>query len=201
MNMFIERVTTKDETTMLLAKHIREVFTKATCLYSKAEVEEALDRMAAEISQMLAYDNPIFLCVVVGGIVPLGNLLPRLDFPLEVDYVHVTRYNGDTKGKNLEWKMKPSYNMRDRTVVVVDDILDGGMTLGAVTQYCQDQGANAVYSVVLVDKCQARLPGGYKHADFSGLEVENHYVFGYGMDYKGYLRNAPGIYMLASEHE
>lgn len=186
---------------MLLSEHIREVFEKATCLYSKIEVEAALDRMATEISQTLASGNPIFLCVVVGGIVPLGNLLPRLDFPLEVDYVHATRYSGDIKGKNLEWRMKPSCNMRGRTVVVVDDILDGGVTLGAVIQYCQDQGANTVYSAVLVDKCQARVPNGYKHADFSGLKVENHYVFGYGMDYKGYLRNAPGIYMLASEHE
>lgn len=194
---------TRDETIMLLSEHIREVFAKATCLYSKIEVEAALDRMAVEISQTLTltYGNPIFLCVVVGGIVPLGNLLPRLDFPLEVDYVHVTRYSGDTKGKNLKWKMKPSCNMRDRTVVVVDDILDGGVTLGAVIQYCKDQGANAVYSAVLVDKYQARLPDGYKHADFSGLEVKNRYVFGYGMDYKGYLRNAPGIYVLASEHE
>lgn len=202
MNMFIEGTVTKDETVMLLPEHIRNVFAKATCLYSKAEVEAALDRMATEISQTLAYANPIFLCVVVGGIVPLGNLLPRLDFPLEVDYVHATRYSGDTKGKYLEWKMKPSCNMRGRTVLVVDDILDGGVTLGAVIQYCQEQWANAVYSAVLVDKCQARLPDGHKHADFSGLKVENHYVFGYGMDYKGYLRNAPGIYMVvASEHE
>ncbi|QTS84007.1 hypoxanthine-guanine phosphoribosyltransferase [Coxiella endosymbiont of Amblyomma nuttalli] len=186
---------------MLSSEHIREVFAKATCLYSKAEVEAALDRMATNISRTLGYTNPIFLCVVVGGIVPLGNLLPRLDFSLEVDYVHATRYSGDIKGKRLAWKMKPSCNMRGRTIVVVDDILDGGVTLGAVVQYCQNQGANAVYSAVLVDKCQARLPNGHKHADFSGLEVENHYVFGYGMDYKGYLRNAPGIYMVASEHE
>ncbi len=191
----------KDDDVMILPEHIRDVFAKATCLYSKSEVEAALDRMAGEISHVLAQANPIFLCVVVGGIIPLGNLLPRLDFPLEVDYVHATRYRGDTKGKNLLWKVKPTCKMKGRTIVVVDDILDAGITLGAVIQYCKDQGASTVYSAVLVDKCHARLPDGHQRADFSGLEVENHYVFGYGMDYKGYLRNAPGIYMVAPEHE
>lgn len=191
----------KDELAMILPEHIRDVFAKATCIYSKDEVEAALDRMATAISHSLAQSNPIFLCVVVGGIVPLGNLLPRLDFPLEVDYVHATRYRGDTKGKNLEWKALPACDMKGRTILVVDDILDGGITLAEIINYCKNQGAQAVYSAVLVDKCHARLAGGLQQADFSGLEVENHYVFGYGMDYKGYLRNAPGIYMVAAEHE
>ena len=185
----------------ILPEHIREVLAKATCLYSKTAVNAALDKMAAEISAELSQSNPLFLCVVIGGIVPLGNLLPRLDFPLEVDYIHATRYRNDTKGKDLQWKVKPTANMKNRTVVVVDDILDGGITLGAIIEYCKTQGAATVYSAVLVDKCHARLPNGHEKADFSGLEVGNHYVFGYGMDYKGYLRNAPGIYMVAPEHE
>ena len=201
MSLITETEISKDDVPMILPEHILEVLAKATCLYSKPEVEAALDRLALEIIDALAHSNPIFLCVVVGGIVPLGNLLLRLDFPLEVDYVHATRYRGDTKGKNLEWKVEPSCNMKGRTVLVVDDILDGGITLGAIIQYCKDHGAAAAYSAVLVDKCHARLPNGHERADFSGLEVENHYVFGYGMDYKGYLRNAPGIYMVASEHE
>ncbi len=190
-----------EDPAMTLPNHIREVFAKATCLYSKSEVENALDKMATEISYRLSHSNPIFLCVVVGGIVPLGNLLPRLDFPLEVDYVHATRYRNDIVGKDLQWRVKPSCNMKDRTVVVVDDILDGGITLEAIIEYCKEQGASEVFSAVLVDKYNARLPGGHEKADFSGLAVENHYVFGYGMDYKGYLRNAPGIYMVSPEHE
>jgi len=184
-----------------LPDEIREVFSKATCLYSKTQVDAALDKMATEISYELAHANPIFLCVVVGGIVPLGNLLHRLDFPLEVDYVHATRYGNKTVGRELTWKVKPECNMRGRTVVVVDDILDGGITLEAIVDYCRQQQAAHVHTAVLVDKYDARLPGGTPKADFCGLEIENHYVFGYGMDYKGYLRNAPGIYMVAPEHE
>lgn len=184
-----------------LPEQIREVFAKSICIFSKFEVEEALDNLAQEISDKLAHTNPVFLCVVIGGIIPLGCLLPRLEFPLEVDYVHATRYRGDTVGKDLQWKATPSTNLRGRTVVVVDDILDGGVTLQAIVDYCKDQKAKDVYTVALVDKKDARLPEGLKSADFCGLKIENHYVFGFGLDYKGYLRNAPGIYMVAPEHE
>ncbi len=184
-----------------LPHHIYDVLAKATCLYTKSQVEVALDYMAEEINDKLAHTNPIFLCVVLGGIVPLGNLLPRLNFPLEIDYVHASRYHNDLTGKNLVWKSRPTIPLQGRTVIVVDDILDGGLTLNGVLSYCAEQKAHHIYSAVLVDKISARLPGGLTKADFTGLTVDNHYVFGYGMDYKGYLRNAPGIYRVAPEHE
>lgn len=186
---------------MILPEHIREVFAKASCLYSKAEVESALDRMADEINDRLENSNPIFLCVVVGGIIPLGNLLPRLNFPLEVDYVHATRYGDRTKGGSLRWKVEPEAALENRTVVIVDDILDGGITLKSIVDFCHQQNAKEVLTAVLVDKHEARLPEGIQKADFCGLKAENHFLFGYGMDYKGYLRNAPGIYVISPEFE
>lgn len=185
----------------ILPDDIRDVFAKATCLYSKTEVDTALDRMATEISYKLSHSNPIFLCVVVGGIVALGNLLPRLDFPLEVDYIHATRYRNTTRGHEVEWKAEPNINLSGRTIVVIDDILDGGITLNEIVNYCKQKKAGDIYTGILVDKQNARLEGGYAKADFTGLKVDNHYVFGYGMDYKGYLRNAPGVYVVAPEHE
>ena len=184
-----------------MPEHIRDVFSKSTCLFSKSEVDAALDNMATALSYRFSHQDPVFLCVVVGGIVMLGNLLPRLNFPLEVDYVHATRYGKGTSGKELAWKVYPDTELKDRTVVIVDDILDGGITLKAITDYCHQQQARSVTTAVLVDKPNARLTEGIQQADFSGLDIENHYVFGFGMDYKGYLRNAPGIYMVAPEHE
>ena len=110
-------------------RKIREVFAAATLMVSKAEVESALDKLATAISYEVAHENPILLCVVIGGMVPIGNLLPRLDFPLEVDYVHATRYGHNMSGKEITWKVEPSTDLKGRTVVVVDDILDGGITL------------------------------------------------------------------------
>src|SRR3989338_11004409 len=142
--------------------------------------------MAIEIHDRLSQENPIFLCVVVGGIVTLGNLLPRLDFPLEVDYIHATRYQNKTVGQALAWKAVPQRSLKNRAVLIVDDILDGGVTLSEIVNYCRGQGAREVLTAVLVDKNNARLPQGLPHADFSGLFVDNHYVFGFGMDYKSY---------------
>lgn len=184
-----------------LSKHIKEVLAKSTRLFSKEDIEHALDKLAYEISESLGDKNPVFLCVLSGGIIPLGNLLPRLDFPLEVNYVHASRYGSKTYGSRLKWKAKPTTDLNNRTVVVVDDILDEGVTLAAIVKYCKKQGANEVYTTVLIDKIKKRDLGGLEKADFVGLEIEDVYVFGYGLDYKEYLRNAPGIYVVAKEHQ
>ncbi len=186
---------------MQLPSHIQEVMDKATCLFQKEQVEQALDEMAAEITELLSTSNPIFLCVMIGGLIPAGNLLPRLDFPLAVDYIHATRYQGNTKGGAIYWRSEPKFSMKDRTVLILDDILDHGKTLKAVVDYCKGQQAKAVYTAVLVDKEFPRDEEGIQKADFTGLQVGNRYVFGYGMDYQEYLRNAPGIYMVSPEHE
>ncbi len=178
---------------------IKDIYNRSTRLYTTAEVDAALDRLAFAISEKLSDKDPVIVCVMIGGLVPMGNLLPRLDFPLEVDYVHATRYRGETRGSELFWKVRPSISMRGRTVLVVDDILDGGVTLAAILEEIKLLGAEQVYSAVLVDKYQKRVENGLKEADFVGLRVEDHYVFGYGMDYKEYLRNAPGIFKVAPE--
>lgn len=187
--------------TIKLPEDIEQILKKSECLYTKTQIEIALDLMAENMTKDLATANPLFLCVVIGGIVPLGNLLPRLEFPLEVDYIHVTRYRGETRGGNLIWKAEPSGDLSNRTIVVVDDILDSGLTLKEVVDYCHRKGAKKVYTAVLVDKEAARQSNGLQKADYVGLPVDNRYVFGYGMDYKEYLRNAPGIFAVAPEHE
>lgn len=179
--------------------HIDEVLERSTLLFSIAEINQALDKMADAIHQRLADKNPVLLCVMIGGLVPVGNLLPRLNFPLEIDYIHATRYQGAMRGGDLNWIVKPRIDLRGRTVLVVDDILDGGITLNEILKELATMGAAEVYSAVLVDKYQKRVPNGLQQADFVGLQVDDHYVFGYGMDYKEYLRNAPGIYKIAPE--
>ena len=173
---------------------INKVYNEATCLYNESEVHEALDRMAKEIHTVLHDQNPVVMCVMIGGLVTMGNLLTRMDFPLEVDYVHATRYRGEINPGQLHWKAKPTVDVRGRAVLIVDDILDGGLTLTAIMDELKAMGASAVYTAVLVDKYQKRVPNGLDRADFVGLRIEDHYVFGYGMDYHEYLRNAPGIY-------
>lgn len=186
---------------MNLPEDINAVYKRATKLYSVEQINIALDQMATEIHRDLADQNPIIMCVMIGGLIPLGNLLPRLDFPMEVDYVHASRYRGETSGGELHWKAKPVSDFTNRTILVVDDILDGGITLQSIVSYLKANGAAEVKSAVLVDKHHKRVPGGLEHADYVGLTVDDHFIFGYGMDYQEYLRNAPGIFMVAPEDE
>lgn len=185
----------------MLPEYIREVAKKATCLYDKKAIETALDRMAKEITQQFENANPLFLTVMIGGLMPAAGLLTRLEFPLEMDYIHATRYKNKLSGGELSWWAEPKMSMKDRVVIVIDDILDKGNTMNAVMDYCRSKGAKEVYSAVLVDKDCKRSETGLAKADFTGLIVENRYVFGYGLDYKGYLRNYPGVYGVAKEHE
>lgn len=175
-----------------MLKEIKLVKQNAILLHDEPSVETAIDRMAVEISQRLADKNPLVLCVINGGIIATGKLLPRLDFPLTLDSIHASRYRNQTSGDEIHWLFKPTTPLQDRTVLIVDDILDEGHTLKAIVDWCAEQGAAETYSAVLLEKelgCVKPI-----QADFVGLQVGNHYLFGYGMDYKGYLRNAAGIY-------
>jgi hypoxanthine phosphoribosyltransferase len=165
----------------------------ARCLASIADIGRACDAQAHAITLSLRDTNPILLCVMTGGAVPLAMLLERLDFPLQVDYVHLTRYGLATSGGAISWIKRPPTSIRGRTVLLVDDILDHGITLAALIDECQAMGAARVLSAVLVTKTMADRAG-LQRADFSALTLPDAYLFGCGMDYKSYLRNAPGIF-------
>lgn len=158
---------------MQLSKRLEEVYKKSICLYTKEEVDAALDRMAREISERLGHSDPVFLCVLIGGIVPLGNLLPRLDFQLEINYLHVSTYNLENKPGELRWKAEPTIDLFGRTVVVVDDILDTGTTLRVAVDYCKAKGAKEVLTAVLLDKRRPRKPDGIEVADFKAMVVDD----------------------------
>jgi len=175
-----------------MLKEIKYIQETAHLLFSEQEVEGALDTMAGQINSLLAELNPLVLCVMNGGIVVAGKLITRLTFPLTIDAINASRYHNQTAGGSIEWVLKPSTPLKDRTILIIDDILDEGITLAAIHDYCLEQGATAIYIAVLMDKNLGHNKP--VSADFIGLNVENRYLFGYGMDYKGYLRNAPGIY-------
>lgn len=169
-----------------------QALAEADCLYTNEQVYAALDAMAERMQPLLHDKNPLILSVMTGGIIPTGHLLTRLQFPMQVDYIHATRYRGETSGGILKWIAEPSFSLQGRVVVIVDDILDEGITLAELVKYCHAEGASEVYSAVLVEKRKTR-PVEIK-ADFVGLVTEDRYLFGYGMDYKDYLRNAAGIF-------
>ena len=162
---------------------------------SAAEVQAAVDRMAAEITARLSGRHPLVLPVMNGGIVIAGQLLPRLPFALDVSYVHVRRYGRETKGGEVVWISGPHESVTGRTVLLLDDILDEGETLLAIRSRLFELGASEVMLAAFAVKVRKELPK--VMADITGIRVPDRFVFGFGMDVGGSWRNLPSIRALA----
>ncbi len=176
-----------------IKKEFLAVDKNAKQLYSQKELLDKLQIVAKQISKDYKNKNLICLCVLNGGIVTLGQLLPLITCPTLVDSIHLTRYNGKTTAsKNIQWKSKPSINLNALDVLLVDDILDEGITLFELTQYCKAQKANSVKSMVLVNKTHNRKFKNIK-ADYVACNVPDEYVYGFGMDFKEFGRNKSEI--------
>ncbi len=167
-------------------------------VYSNQQITDALAALAKTMNARLENTSPLALCVMQGGLVFAGQLIPRLNCMLEIDYIHATRYRNGTVGDELSWKAEPAASLAGRTVLILDDILDEGMTLKAIVDYCRQQGAAEVISAVLLHKKHQRGDNTVR-ADFVALEVEDSYVFGFGMDYEGQYRQLDAIYALQEE--
>ncbi|HET7765523.1 MAG TPA: hypoxanthine-guanine phosphoribosyltransferase [Burkholderiales bacterium] len=168
------------------------VLETADLLCDESQVREAITRLAAEITVKLKDRFPLVLAVMGGSIFFAGNLLPLLRFPLEFDYIQASRYGRATSGGKIVWTVEPGENVKGRTVLVLDDILDGGETLAAIRDRVKRLGAAEIFSAVLTDKEIGRAKPAVP--DFVGLKLPNRYVFGCGMDVSGAWRNLPAIY-------
>ncbi len=173
-------------------QQLQQILETAELIHSEQTVAKAVQRLAADITQMLSHQQPLVICVMGGAVVFTGQLLPQLRFPLDFDCLHLTRYDKKMQGGEIHWLAQPTEKMQDRVVLVLDDILDEGITLAAIRGKVLENGAKAFYSAVLVEKETGR-PKPFK-ADFVGLTVPNRYVFGFGMDIEGAWRNLPAVY-------
>lgn len=162
------------------------------------DVTAAVQRLAGEISASLGESQPLVLSVMGGAVVFTGRILPLLNFPLDFEIIHASRYGSATSGGPVDWKVEPTGNVADRVVLVLDDILDIGDTMLAIRARVLGLGARAFYSAVLTDKRKASAKP--IHADFVGLSLPDRFVFGCGMDVDGAWRNLPAIYALRQDH-
>lgn len=185
------------------APDLAAVLPTAELIHDRTTIEAAIAGMAARIAadyagDRPAGDRPIFLTVMHGALPFAGQLALDIGahgLDLEFDYLHATRYRGATSGGELAWKHRPATSLRDRRVLLVDDIVDEGHTLDAVRAWCLEQGARDVRIAAMVVKRHDRCVAGLC-ADYAGLDVPDRYVFGYGMDYHEQGRNLPAIYAL-----
>ncbi len=179
---------------MLSSEEAKKIFGTAEQIFSADVVSQTVKRMAIDITTLLSNQYPLVLSIMGGAVVFTGQLLPLLEFPLNFDYLHVSRYDNKTHGGKINWTVLPRENVQNRVVLVLDDILDEGITLAAIRERVMNQGAAAFYSAVFADKDIGRTKP--IRADFVGLVVPDRYVFGFGMDVRGVWRNLPAIYAI-----
>lgn len=174
--------------------NLTRLINQSDLLYDFDQIISVLERLADELNQEFDNKDVLSVCVMNGSLIFFGQLVTKLKFTLDIDYVHATRYQNDTTGRELAWLREPQTDPAGKIVLVIDDIFDEGYTLSAIVDRYRELGASAVYTVVLAVK-----QGTQKvelSPEFTGLTVPNRYVYGFGMDYKGKYRNLPAIYAL-----
>lgn len=162
-------------------------------LYDRSAIDALIAQQAVLMNARYADQRVLVLAVMTGALVYVGQLLPKLDFQLELDYVHATRYDGARSGAELKWIARPRQSVEGRAILLLDDILDEGVTLNKIRDDLVAHGAADVAIGVLVYKQKAK-PQPCSPA-FPALTVPDRYVYGFGLDADGLWRNADGIFV------
>ena len=176
----------------------RAILERSSLVASHDEVDTAVTRLAGEINSFYGDQPIILLAVMTGAIIPAAWLAPRLKMPLRMDFIHATRYAGQTQGGELDFRVPPRLNLQGHDVLIVDDIYDVGLTLELIERYCMSRGVRSVNSAVLVRKVHDRETAG-ELPRFIGLDVADKYVFGCGMDVYEHWRHLDEIRALEGE--
>ena len=169
-----------------------KILEDSVLIASRQEVKEAVDRMAVDVNAYYGNKPIILVAVMTGAIMPAAWLASKLKMPLQMDFIHATRSQGQPEGGELDFRVPPRLNLQNHDVLIVDDIYDIGLTLQLIEKYCVSRGAASVNSAVLVRKIHNRETTG-KLPAFIGMEVKDKYVFGCGMDVYEYWRQLDEI--------
>jgi len=173
---------------------IQALIRKSSVIYSEIEIKTVIKNIADQVNQTIKTEDLYVLCVMNGALIFAGQLLPRLEKNIKYSYIHATRYAASLTGGPIHWLVKPPIDIEGKTVLILDDILDEGITLREIAATCLAMKAKAIYTAVLFDKEITKEKSYFPN--FIGLKVPNRFVFGYGLDCKGLGRNLPHLYAL-----
>jgi hypoxanthine phosphoribosyltransferase len=175
-----------------------DVDAAASLVYSAAEIDAIVERMATEIAADLAAQNPIVIPILIGGAFTAVRLTAHFEFPYDVDSVRVARFGPGRFGGKLHWYAKPCLDLNGRDVLIIDDVLERGYTLRAVEHELRRMNAASIRTAVLFRK---QLDPALERpaVDYVGADAPDRYLFGCGMDLDGRWRGLPALYAIDEE--
>ena len=175
------------------------ILSRSQLVYTHEEIVSAIDLLAGKLNIQFKNKKALILPVLTGAIPFVGILLPRLSFTIEVNYFHLSRYQNNVGTNQIKITHQPSHeSIFNQEVLVVDDILDAGITLKLINDQLITMKPKSISNVVLFEK---QLDTKKEiSADYVGLHVPDAYVFGFGLDFNGAGRNIPDLYAFNEEY-
>lgn len=168
-------------------------------LISQEQLQSRISELAAEVSADYADKNPVFIGVLKGVVIFFGDFIKRVTVPCQIDFMCISSYSGTDSTGSMQVKMDISTDIKDRHVIILEDIFDTGNSLSFVCDHLMKMQPASLKIVTLLDKPDRRKPGITIQADYTGFVIPNEFVIGYGMDYDEYYRNLPYIGILKPE--
>lgn len=175
-------------------KRIRIKDKHFTIYIPSEEIQKRIDEVAAKINTELAGQRPLFLAVLNGSFLFAADLMKRLTIDCEISFIKVASYQGTSSSGNVKQLFGLNEDLRHRTVVVLEDIVDTGLTLESLRDQILKMEPRELKFATLLFKPEAYTRN--VKIDYIGLEVPNHFLVGYGLDYDGLGRNMEDIYVL-----
>lgn len=167
---------------------------KLKLLYSQDEILKRVAQLGTQIGEDYRGKNPIFIGVLKGAFIFLADLIRRIDFPVQIDFVRMSSYKDGMEPSNIELIMDTSMPLMGRHVILVDDILDTGNTMTFICDKISSMCPASFKICVLIDKRERRRVN--IEPDYVGFEIKEGFIAGYGIDWAEEGRNIPGIYVV-----
>jgi hypoxanthine phosphoribosyltransferase len=161
----------------------------ATEVITATELADRVTELGQAISEDYGNRRPILVAMLVGALPFLADLVRQISVPLDIDFLSLSRFG---EGGRLRVVLDTSENLSGRHVIIVEDIVDTGLSLTVLRRMVADRGAATVATVTLLDKVPRRVVA--VPIEYRGFEVGDEYLIGYGLDHDGWFRNLPSIW-------
>ncbi len=166
-------------------------------LLTEAEIAEKVAEIGARLSHDYAHTRPLLVCVLKGSVVFYADLIRAMTIPVDLDFIAVSSYGRGTTSGEVRMIKDLDVSIEGRDVLIVEDILDTGLTLKYLTEMLRARGPASLKLCTLLDKPERRKAP--LEADYSGFSIPNEFVVGYGLDYAERYRNLPFVGILKPE--